>query len=334
MLQLWLLSIATIGCAIHDDATITLADGSQWVGAMQHIDRQGATILVDGQSREIALSQLRSYSCGKLDDSREPGIELHLVAESVIAARRITLSDRVITADFQSGSTLELDCRYVRAVVLQPGSVAKHSIQWQELADHPKPLQDLLVVERNGRLDAIDGLVREIGADALQVQVESGTVSIPCGRLSGIIFRQAASPNVAKPTAAVTLRGGSRLNCNSLNGSAETIHTQLADGPEIELAASDVVEIDFAPGRHVPFAELQPLRIDWEPLLANASELTVLQSLNAPRFNRSFRDEPLRIFAPEPNPDRRELQFDQGIAVRGGTRLVYALNGQYAPSRG
>ena len=76
-----------------------------------------------------------------------------------------------------------------------------------------------------------------------------------------------------------------------------------------------------------------PTTNDWEPLIASASLVERLRSLKLARLNESFTASPLslRVFDEQNllSPGRIQ-QFEHGVAIQGGGKIAFSLNGQYS----
>ena len=104
------------------------------------------------------------------------------------------------------------------------------------------------------------------------------------------------------------------------------------DGCVLELNVNTIAKIDFTSLRSRLLGSMNPSTIEWTPLLFNETIYEYQSRLNGPRFNQSFGNKPLQLELPDDEKAglSRLVEFQSGIALKGGTRLVYQLQGQYS----
>ena len=93
-----------------------------------------------------------------------------------------------------------------------------------------------------------------------------------------------------------------------------------------------LLELDFSVGRMTYISDLKPTTFDWLPLFSNTQLIEYQRQLQRPSFNESFSGQPLALEYAQAYPlqmRKDKKTFAKGLAVNGGTRLVYALGGKY-----
>jgi len=330
-------------------------DGEQTV-QLESFDSLTASIVVDDQAREMPVEQIDSiqFSQGTAttnkaakEESTNQGTRIRLVDGSTLIVNQWSVDDEKVlrcTEGSFASNWFQLNTRNV-TWVLAKSQVASVRDQWPALLASESPTTDWLVFEREGVLDFVEGQIDLVGEDAVRFETGDRVAEAPLDRVAGLVWFHAAGREFVNPTALLTTVSGSRLFLRSLR--LATDHLNEADsrwysietvcGARFDLPGSQIANIDFSAVRSQYLSDLVPSTIEWDPLFYTEEIYQYLARLNGPRFDESFQRSTLRLSVPGESGGRKTSQlksFAKGIAVKGGTRMVFALDGQYATLQG
>ena len=242
--------------AAAPEAMVTTLDGDEIAGPLESIGSDSVT--VDGQ--EIAASDLEIVTLP--DAVRQPiadaGLVVTLRDGSVIALGGLARAGRQTTLSLD-GTELTVPTAEVQAVRLKLLD-EKTAGTWQELVDGDRS-EDLLVVRKGDKLDFIGCIVGDLTESQVAVRVGSRDLKLPREKAFGVVFAKANTPS-RKPRAIVTLADGSRLATDAVAFDGQSFEIAVA-AATLRPPADGVVSIDFAQGRIVRLATLEP-RVSYE----------------------------------------------------------------------
>ena len=315
-------------------------DGKESVVEVQSIDEQAVQLLVLGKPRELAPASINRIQFSSQTLPGSDGFQVRLVDGSILRARELQVDDQSRCTIVQPGSVRQtIRTRNIATIVLQPVTTELDK-QWQDLLQANSRTADWLVFERGGVLDYIEGEAGEITSDSVSFSTQGRTAQAPLDRVTGLSYFHAQGREFADPLALLVTNDGSQLVLRSLRvkdaASQEESQVYLVEticGATLTLTAEQIFQVDFAALRFQYLSDLPPATIEWDPVFYNESIYEYQATLNRPRFNSSFSDQPISLnFEPTETVGApiEHVEYEKGIAMKGGTRLVFSLDGRYS----
>ncbi len=139
-----------------------------------------------------------------------------------------------------------------------------------------EPAADLVVVRREDGHTFVECAVSGVDGDAVTVVLDGETIPVKRGKVAGIVWLRAPAPRPAGPVVAVV---GGRLTVERIRWSPEAFLLDEA----IRLPPAALLSIDYAAGRTLPLATLDPERVTVEPAFGSLAAIEGLADFFAPR---------------------------------------------------
>jgi hypothetical protein len=174
--------------------------------------------------------------------------------------------------------------------------------------------EDLLLARtKDGEVIAIGGVLEGSENDRLLFRYQGRTRKLPLEQCEGVVM--AARPDPAQPDeprSTFGLPGGVALTgrWKALEATAWKVETLW--GQEVNLPATDVLDVRFRGGRVTYLSDLTPSKVEESPFFGRKFPW---------RRDVSLLGEPLKIGG---------RPFERGVAVHSRSSLTYDLNGRYA----
>ena len=266
--------------------------------------------------------------------SADGNVQIHLIDGSRITAGQWSLQNQIC----QIGSNTRIQTRDIRAIQLRVYVDSAMKKQWNKVSSTPPEAGDALVIQRNGRLDTLEGVVGNVIDGRLTFAMDEREANISLNKIEGVVFYHAAGRELVEPFTHIEFRNGSHVVARKIESVDEgTLTIETVAGVRLDARFDELLSMDFELGRVVQLSELKPSSVDWQSLLTSAALLPNLKRLNAPRINRSFQNGPLTLtFYPDPNApylsQRRE--FQTGFAIKAGSKMAFALGASYSKLSG
>ncbi len=317
-----------------DLQSITLGDGQEFQGQLVAVADGMVSMEISGELRAFPLESVRRIRfAGTITGDTRP-IETRLVDGSLIRLEALAVRDGVAGLSelaVPSGKPIThrvqtRDIDYLGLIRHEDQGLAS---QFDAIRSDENRTGDRLVFARESQLDYVEGVIGDITDESIGFHTGDREVEAQRSRISGVVYFHPAGRQLADPVARVSNTSGSRLNLYSLSRDGDQLLLQTVCGAEFRYSPADIVEIDFSSMRFQYLSEMEPTTVEWQPLIFNQSLIEYQTILNRPRFDQSFRNEPLELQIPGEQFQTQSQQFERGIAVKGGTRLVFALHGQY-----
>ena len=180
-----------------------------------------------------------------------------------------------------SGGNVELPVQRVRSVTLRAPRVAAEAAppDWRAMLPE-SPQTDLLVVgkpEDGGeRLDVVECAIAAVAAETVTVVLDEERIPVKRAKVVGMWFLREPVPG-----------GGTRVDVVGGSLAARTVSwtpEALVVDDAVRLPATLLRSIDYAAGRTVRLASLEPERSEAEPFFGSLGRLEGLGPYFAPRF--------------------------------------------------
>lgn len=266
-------ALAGLVHADTSDTRIERTDGSVTRGTLLAIDAETVTVTTTDGKASLPLSDVRRVI---LDQTKKaaaaPTVEVSLVDGGEISGADAVQKEGVVVVTSTDGDTRIPAERVKRIAWMTAG---EREPPWLSGLP-PEPGSDLLVVHREGRHQFVECAVTALGPDTVTAVLDGEAIPVKRSKVAGIVWLREKTPPAGGIV--VVVKGG-RLQANAVRWSPEGFVVD--DG--IRMPASSLRSIDFAAGRTVPLASIEPERIDVEPFFGALQEVSGLASFFAPR---------------------------------------------------
>ena len=321
---------------------VRLIDGSRLMGVLQDTNIDQVTLETDAGAKTVAVDQIELIEFPESEKEQLPkqAAQFFLLDGSSVFVDKYKLADRKITATTISGSSVSISKRNVGSIVFDGDRNAIRS-QVDQVKQATDIVADTLIVLRRGEFNAVEGIVKGLDQNSVQFAIEDKSADISISKLSAITFFKAAKNEYANPLAICVLSDTSRIKLRDIKVSPKQLLLTSLTGEQFGVDFTKIVSLEFSETTSIPLADLPPSTNDWEPLLVGGAIAEKLRQLRLARINQSFSGGPLSLEIPRA-PDEIESGktrtverfFNSGIAVQGGGRLAWRLNGNYQSLKG
>jgi len=265
----------------------------------------------------------------------EQAAKFQLLDGSSVFADKYKYVDGKIEATLSTGKVISISKRNVSSIVFAGDRETTHK-QVRQIKQDADIAADTLVVIRSGEFNAIEGIVKGLDQDSVQFAIDDQSADVPISKLAAITFFKASKTDYSDPLATCVLSDSSRIKLRSFKLDAKHFALTSLTGDLFNVEFSKVVSLEFSSTESVPLSELPPSTNDWRPLLADSGIVGKLKQLRLARFDQSFNGQRLSLEFPRPPAEveagrsrTTTREFDSGIAIQGGGRLAWRLDGAY-----
>ena len=314
---------------------VITADGREFEASLESVSDRELRVRIDDQPRTLPVNEVfgirrRTARIEPADDT----LEIGLVDGSRMIAGRLAADPRQIEVTLTSGQTVSLSREQVHYVRLVRYDHPSLEDRWQEIVMAARAEGgDLLVFRRADQLDYLEGLVSGIDETGVAFQRDGQINRAPRNRVDALVYFQPVHREFARPVARLQTVAGDEIQVRALTVGGHHWTVTTPGGAELPLAPSDLVTMEFGNRQSVHLSSLTPVSVRWEPLVPNPEILEFQRQLNQPQFDRGFDGRTLRIRFPAARVTQagpRIVEYTRGIAIKGGTRIAWSLDGQYA----
>ncbi len=299
-LAVWLL-LCGCGYAAADAPLARLADGSTLTAPVVAMDAQWkVTFLADGARREVSARDLVEWGA----PVEPPQATLVLLADGgLLAAETVQVDLQHVTLESGVFGRLQMPRETAVGILLQPpvDRGARDRLMDQLRRRVPDASEELLLA--NG--DRLPGRVREVRAEAVQIDAPGGPIRVEAQRVAAIGLRAAETPAAAFGVW-LGLRDGSRLPTAALAWSAQAVRVTWQDRI-VSCRPEDAVWLQPRGGRSVYLSDLSATDYRHVPYLTLTRPYAKDRSLGGGMLRCHG-----RLYA-------------KGLAMPSTSRLTYAL---------
>lgn len=347
-MKLLLLFATLLAIPIQEDGAqqLEIGDGSKLTARIVSVDAAIATVVQEDRTYEIPVDSIsRIRFNGRASESTSES-RIQLVDGSSLVANGL-LVDESLTATFsESPDGTSMQSIHTRNVdfILFKSLSEEMETQWQQLMASDERASDWLVFEREAVLDYVEGVAGPITSESISFTTDGRTAEAPRSRVCGIACFHATGRHHVEPIALLTTTSGSRLLVHALETTkpqAQSGHirytVRTVCGAELVFSDHEIVNVDFAAMRFLYLSEIAPSTVEWNPMFYNEEIYEYQARLNAPRYNESYTRTALSLNVVEKRAGNDvvvQRQFASGIAIKGGTRMVFPLEGRFTRLQG
>ncbi len=199
---------------------------------------------------------------------------IDLVDGSRLIATAFNAKGKEASCRLLSGNDLSIPLEKIVAVRLDAKNVTEAKTppdDWQRISTMEKN-SDRIIVGLPGTLDFYDGVLAEVGRDAVSFVIDGETLPVPRRKVFGLLFRAEKQVPTSKSYGGgvLTFFDGSRLQLENVTAdNAGTFFWTTRSGITGTVAFEMVEAIDFSRKNAVSLAELKPIRVDQSLLFSD-----------------------------------------------------------------
>jgi hypothetical protein len=248
----------------------------------------------------------------------QPTVWIELTDGSTLAAVRYLVEGEKAKITLAGGGSIETSVKAIANVRIQP-ETPKTAAEWSRILES-KPEADVLVVRNGDSIDYHQGVLHDVGEDAVRFELDGDTLPIKRVKIYGFAYRHSAGDGKSPAIGYFLDRDGSRWAVANFT-LGESLQWTTPCGVKVERPLADVRSIDFSLGKVLYLSDLTPESAAWTPYFGQGEVSPALQRFYAPRQDRNFESHPLQL---------RKKVYSKGLAVHSRTEIVYRLPGSYA----
>lgn len=191
--------------------------------------------------------------------------------------------------------------------------------QWHEIASNEQT-GDVVVVRRQQALDFLTGIIGDVEEATVHFELEGERLEVRRSRIEGLIYFRPPEDRLPRAFCRLITASGQSIEVHKLELPAEAGAGWQVESPaglRLELLPGEVTRIEF---KVQYLSDLEPERTSWSDAFSAVSAIPVLAELYAPRRNRGFFSERLRL-------DGRT--YAKGLALRSRSELLWRLPGTH-----
>ncbi len=307
----------------------TLA-GETIAAQLVELEPDKLTIEVNGQPRPLPLAQLQQVTFdNKPRAAATPKIWVELRDGSVLAADEYSVHSDTAHVALTGDKPLELPVRSIRTVRFKEQTPDQHG-EWLEILQLPTRT-DLIVIRKDDHIDSIAGVVRDIGDDAVQFELEGQPIPVKLEKVEGLVYHESTPAQLPPSTFRVTDIDGTELEGAGWTATESGVRFQSPLGVEITRSFVQLRHIDFSADKIIFLSDLKPRAMTWMPYFEAAKLSETLAQFYRPKMDRALTrsdsasdDGKLQLLAAgggQPVPET----FEKGIAMHSRSSLVFDL---------
>jgi hypothetical protein len=274
--KLFVTAIVTILSALSADAAeIKLLDGTTLSGDVVALDAASLRIVQNGQERTIPFKDLMAVDWGTSSrpPTRVPYLRIRLVDGSLLYCLSAAIKETTVEARLLSGQPVgfPLDALHHLACDAQDAA----SLQALEAIIAEAPAQDVVrVLARDGStVDPYEGTILRGSGDgnrlAFKAQSLENVSNIDVARLRGLYFSRKQAGLGAQAIGRVYDVFGNCITAISLELNRDECRIATANGFLLVLPRAALTQLDLTPGKLAYLSDLEPLRVEETPILAD-----------------------------------------------------------------
>lgn len=192
---------------------------------------------------------------------------------------------------------------------------------------------DGLILERDGELDILEGIIKSINKDSVQFDFQGRVNDVKLSRLVGVSFFQPKR----KFNTLLSIQDvfGNTFFGSKLEMDESNVKLNVDENLFVTMPNAIVANIDFSAGRYVYLSQLSPIAVEWKPFFRSTLEdedveellKSTLSTRKCWTVDASF-GKPLSLKSREivtrSNPTGR-IDFKNGVSVIGGSNMVFPV---------
>lgn len=317
-------SLLTLSVTFITSATeykFEFKDGVELTGIPQSISGESLTVLSDNQSKTFLLTDLTSITvASNTGASQRMKNQVALSDGSVIRVKDIEFSNGKTVLDF---GDVQLKAPESQIVSVRFNDNSELDKSWNELAKIESQ-QDLLIVEKEGKLRYHRGHVEGLTAEKVPFSLDGSTMPVSRAKVFGIRLVRAFSAASGAELAVGKTSAGSEWSIGSIevNGNDLVAVSRLGHKIPVGSGVNDIHAIIFSQDPEFYLSDMTMESWSWSPFVtASGIPNETLAQFNQPRLNQGFSGLELKT---------NDQKFTKGICVRSKTDMTFRLSQNFS----
>ena len=240
------------------------------------------------------------------------GVIVELTDGSAICARQFVAQGGHSRITLDGGEVIEAPMSVVHAVRLQRSDALDS--EWTRLTEK-KSDSDLLIVRSGGTLDSNKGIVENVTEETVGFNLDGELLPVKRAKVFGFVYHHGAADEPPPAVCRISEASGSLWSARTV-ALAGKLQWITSTGLNVSAPLADVLRLDFSQGKLLYLSDLKPDSTTWTPYFGADRPLPALRLFYAPRFNRGFDSETLKLGG---------AVYSKGLALFARTELVYRL---------
>ncbi len=298
-------------------------DGRTAVGRLIALDAAQAVVETEQGPDTFAIESLAVIARHDAPARPEQAASLwvELADESGLAAVEYLVTDGKASIKLTGGQKLSIPTRAIRWVRFTPPAPGDEKLarQWSEITQS-SPAGDLLVIRKDGALDFLEGIVRDLNAATCNFEIDGEVIAVNREKLAGLVYFHPATEESEDAVARIHLLDGSRLAVTSAMLDDVQLKLAIGSGAKWTVPLDYVTRFDFSAGKIAFLSDLDPQRAEFVPFFGFRKVLPVLDQYFTYRRDRGFEGRPLALDG---------TTYRKGLALQSRTTLSYRLPGKF-----
>ena len=298
-------------------------DGQSAVGQIVALNADELVLETDQGPTTFALDQLAALARKPAPVLSASGANLliELVDGSVLSAVEYGVTSGTGKIRSTLGATHEIPTRSIRWVRFgsPDGYDPKLTKEWSEITE-TQAAGDLLVVRKNGVLDYLEGVLRDVDDATCQFELDGEVIPVKRAKIEGLVYAQPRSVELPEPIGKLVATDGSRLQLQTVEFADGKVAVSTPAGTSHSVPLERVVRFDFSSGKIAYLSDLEPESVAFTPLFGFAQPPAGLLEFYSYRRDVGFEGNPLRLDG---------KVYKKGLSLASRTELVYKLPGKF-----
>lgn len=308
--------LAILFAATTPSFEATTLDGQTVVGSIAELTAERLTITADTGRVSIATAKLLTLLPKQKAKpvANASGVVVEMTDGAVVYGRQYVARDDKAQITLANGEVIKVSTSAVRTVLCGVSEGDSLREEWSRLTGM-KADADLLIVRGGDALDYHKGVLHDVTEDAVRFDLDGDVLPIKRTKVFGFAYRHGETTELPPTICKITDAAGSQWPAKSIV-LAEKLTWTTPAGLTVSQPLASIARIDFSEGKLAYLSDLKPESIAWTPYFGGREPSPAMKQFYAPRFDRGFDLQPLRLGG---------VEYRKGLAMRSRTEIVYRL---------
>lgn len=314
-----LLMLLAAASAQTPSVEVAVLDADPRAGQLTALDERGLEITSSEGPQRIGFDAVLgvTFPAAAPSPPVEPRDFIETIDGSSLLATQAECSAERAALVRVDGARLDLPRSAVRALRFRPLDDASLA-EWDKLVEGAT-LADRVIVERDGALDFLEGVVEQVGPEKVRFRMDDEVRELPRVKLTGVALQRAPSQTAPPaPLGRLIDRHGGVAVFAKIAQTDTGLRVESAAGWSADWPWSEIRRLDFSTGKLLALTDLEPERTEYtpDPLWSLPGAGESLRAAYAPRFDVGFAPGPLLLGG---------RAHTRGVAARGRSQITYRL---------